>query len=139
MLESVYQTKLIKRLREMFPDCFILKNDSGYITGIPDLTVFYGSRWFMLEVKRSVGAPEQPNQRWYLEKFNEMSFAAFISPETEEEVLRAVQSALQPEGQPRVPKPKPVSLDSVQRRKTSGTTDLSRGRSSRSRVTQTRP
>lgn len=91
MKESVYQSKLIKKLKEMFPDCIILKNDSGYLPGIPDLTVFYNDRWVMLEVKACAKAEEQPNQRYYVEKLAVMSFAAFIYPENEEDVLNELQ------------------------------------------------
>jgi hypothetical protein len=93
MLESVYQARLIKELRTMFPGCVIVKNDPEYIQGIPDLTLFFGRFWAMLEVKGSETAPERPNQRYYVDMLNEMSFAAFIYPENEEEVLRGLQQA----------------------------------------------
>ena len=93
MRESVYQAELIKTLRQRFPGCFVLKNDSSYLQGIPDLTVLYTDRWAMLEVKASANEPYQPNQTWYLEEFSYMSFAACIFPENEEEVLDALQSA----------------------------------------------
>lgn len=91
MRESTYQRDLIKKLREMFPGCEILKNDSSYIQGIPDLTIFYNDRWAMLEVKTSANAEERPNQRHYVETMDQMSFAAFIYPENEEEVLNELQ------------------------------------------------
>lgn len=91
MLERDYQSRLIKRLKEMFPGCMVLKNDADYIQGIPDLLVLIGGRWAALEVKPYLDAPEQPNQRWYIEEMDAMSFAAFISPEVEEEVLYALQ------------------------------------------------
>lgn len=94
MLESVYQARLIKRLKRMFPDCVILKNDSGYAQGIPDLAIFFGDRWAMLEVKPSEDAPIQPNQPYYVELLDRMSFAAFIYPENEGEILDALQHAL---------------------------------------------
>lgn len=96
MLESAYQAKLIKKLRRMFPGCVILKNDSGYLQGIPDLSIFYRDRWAMLEVKESADSPLQPNQDVYVEMLNEMSFAAFIYPSNEREVLRALQHSLEP-------------------------------------------
>jgi hypothetical protein len=91
--ENQYQAKLIKKLRRMFPGCEILKNDSGYRQGIPDLTVVVDDFWAMLEVKESATANEQPNQSYYVQKFNGMSFAAFIYPENEKEVLAALQKA----------------------------------------------
>lgn len=94
MIESVYQAKLIKKLRKLYPGTVILKNDSSYMPGIPDLSIFYNDRWVMLEVKAYDGADEQPNQRYYVDQLNAMSFAAFIFPENEKEVLHGVQQTL---------------------------------------------
>ena len=96
MLESVYQARLIKKLDIMFPGCLVLKNDSGYRQGILDLSIFYGPRWAMLEVKASEHAPYEPNQLYYIEMLNRMSFAARIDPSNEQEVLNALQQAFAP-------------------------------------------
>lgn len=93
MTENQYQAKLVKKLKSMFPGCEILKNDSGYKQGILDLTILMGKYWAMLEVKSSKGAKAQPNQDYFVKKLNEMSFASFIYPENEEEVLAALQKA----------------------------------------------
>lgn len=93
MLESTYQNRLIKKLKALFPDCIVLKNDSSYIQGIPDLTIFFGPYWATLEVKASYDSPQQPNQEYYVDLMNEMSFSAFIFPENEEEVLAYLQQA----------------------------------------------
>ncbi len=77
----------------MFPGCEVLKNDSQYRQGILDLTIFHGPFWAMLEVKASASARERPNQSFYVQRMNGMSFAAFIYPENEEEVLTALQEA----------------------------------------------
>lgn len=89
--ESAYQAKLIKKLKSMFPGCVVLKNDSGYIQGIPDITVLYEDRWAVLEVKASFNSHQQPNQDYYIKRLGEMSYSAFIYPENEEEVLRDLQ------------------------------------------------
>jgi hypothetical protein len=102
MLESTYQARLIKKLRRMFPDCIILKNDTDYLQGVPDLTILYLDNWACLEVKASKSAPEQPNQRYYVETLDRMSFAAFIYPENEEEVLYDLQQAFEPRRAARV-------------------------------------
>jgi hypothetical protein len=94
MREGAYQTKLIKKLGVLFPGCMILKNDSGYLQGVPDLIILFGDRWAMLEVKADEDSPLQPNQDYYVEMLNEMSFAAFIYPSNEREILRALQQAL---------------------------------------------
>jgi len=91
MAENVFQAKLIRELKQMFPGCEILKNDSGYRQGILDLTILWGKFWAMLEVKASEDAPLRPNQDYYVRKLNGMSFAAVIYPENEEEVLTALQ------------------------------------------------
>lgn len=93
MLESKYQSQLIERLEELFPGCVILKNDTDYLQGVPDLLVLYNDRWAMLEVKRAADAPQQPNQAYYVDLFDVMSFGAFIFPENEEDVLRDLQQA----------------------------------------------
>lgn len=93
LLENAYQTNLIKKLRNTFPGAFVLKNDTQYRQGIPDLLLLIGPHWVMLEVKRSPREPYRPNQEYYLELFNEMSFAATIFPENEDEVIDAIQQA----------------------------------------------
>ena len=93
MLERDYQAKLIKRLESLFPGCFILKNDSGYLQGVPDLIILYGDRWAMLEAKKEEDSKHQPNQDYYVETLNEMSFASFINPSNEREVLSALEQA----------------------------------------------
>lgn len=103
--ENDYQGGLIQRIQMVLPGCFVLKNDSSYLQGIPDLTILYGERWAILEVKRAQPRSSrdyEPNQEWYLELFNQMSFSATIFPENEEEVLRDLQYALRPRRAARV-------------------------------------
>ena len=95
MRENEYQAHLIKRLKRDFPGCTVLKNDSGYAQGIPDLTILFKDKWAVLEVKASRNAAEQPNQSWYVKLLDTMSFAAFIFPENEEEVIHDLQRAFQ--------------------------------------------
>lgn len=90
ILESQYQAELIKKLKRMFPGCIVLKNDSNYIQGFPDLTVMFETHWAVLEVKRAASAPLRPNQEHYVSHAQRMSFGAVIYPENEEEVLRAL-------------------------------------------------
>lgn len=44
MLESQFQAKLIKELKKRFPGCIVMKSDSGYLQGIPDLLILYNDR-----------------------------------------------------------------------------------------------
>ena len=98
MTESAYQAKLIRKLKRIFPGSEVLKNDPQYLQGILDLTLFWGPHWAMLEVKISPTAAERPNQGYYVKRMNDMSFAAFIYPENEEEVLTALQEAFASRG-----------------------------------------
>lgn len=96
MLESVYQRKLILELDRRFPGCVVLKNDTDFRQGMPDLLLLWRDRWAMLEVKprRPMSSDDfEPNQEWYLAKFDEMSFGACIYPENEMEVLDDLQQA----------------------------------------------
>lgn len=102
MTENQYQAEIIKKLKEMFPGCMILKSDSSYIQGIPDLIILWWDYWASLEIKTSADFSSQPNQEHYIEQLNEMSFAAFIYPENEEEVLRALQQAFKPPRRTRI-------------------------------------
>ena len=92
MLENKFQANLIKKLKKLFPGCIVMKNDSSYIQGIPDLLVLHKDKWASLEVKKSANASKRPNQEYYVGLMNKMSFARFISPENEEEVLRDLQT-----------------------------------------------
>lgn len=94
MAENKNQAKFIKRLYREFPGCEVLKNDSGYCQGIPDLSFFFEDFWAFLEYKDDENAPYQPNQEYYLEKAANMSFSATVWPANEDEVIRAIQEAL---------------------------------------------
>lgn len=93
MLESAFQSKLIKELNLMFIGCVILKNDANYIQGFPDLLILFNDRWAVLECKRDKYAPYQPNQEYYLETLGRMSYASVIYPEIKKEVLDELQQA----------------------------------------------
>jgi hypothetical protein len=101
-VESRFQARLIKELYQLFPGCIILKNDPEYIDDIPDLLILFGDRWAALECKSAAEAARQPNQEWYVEKMNEMSFAAFIFPGNKERVLDGLQLALRPRRKARI-------------------------------------
>ena len=94
LLESQYQRRLIRRIKKLYPGAVVLKSDPSYLQGIPDLLILNGPNWAALEAKRSSKARVGPNQPYYVRKLNDMSFAAFVYPENEEEVLDAIQRAL---------------------------------------------
>ena len=100
--ERDFQSTLIEELRDLFPGCIILKNDSAYLQGIPDLVIFYGARYAMLEVKAKWNSIHQPNQDYYVDLFDEWAFGAFIFPENKEEVLNELQQAFRASRQTRL-------------------------------------
>lgn len=95
-LEKHFQANLIKELKTMFDGCIVMKLDSSYIQGIPDLLVLYKNKWATLECKKSITANKQPNQEHYVNLMNKMSFSRFISPENKEEVLHELQQTFTP-------------------------------------------
>lgn len=62
--------------------------------GIPDLTVFIGPTWSLLETKRSAKSKKRPNQDWWIKKWSGVTFCSVIFPENEEEVLDALERSL---------------------------------------------
>lgn len=87
-LESKFQKDLIDEIESLYPGCIVMKNDSSYIQGIPDWTILYKDKWALLEAKKEKNAKKQPNQPYYVEQLNSMSFARFVYPENKDEVLR---------------------------------------------------
>lgn len=93
MLERNFQSKLIKEIKARFEDCIVMKNDAGYKQGIPDLLVLYKNKWAALECKRDKDSDKRPNQDYYVDKMNDMSFASFVYPENMEDVLDAMEQS----------------------------------------------
>ena len=91
MLESKFQSDLIHEIKTRFPSCIVLKNDPNYIQGVPDLIILCHDKWVALEVKKDQHAPTRPNQKYYVNKLNEMSYASFIFPENKSAVLFEVE------------------------------------------------
>lgn len=88
MKESQFQRKFIAELKDIFEDCVVLKNDPNYIQGMPDLVIFYKDKYAMLECKKSLKEQHQPNQDYYITKFNTMAYASFVCPENKEQVIK---------------------------------------------------
>lgn len=95
MLESQFDTKLINELKQRFPGCIILKNDANYLQGVPDRIILWNDKWATLETKKTKNASRQPNQEYYVDKMNDMSFSAFIYPENMEVVLDGLQQTFE--------------------------------------------
>ncbi len=95
MLESDFQARLIRELKDLFPGCIVMKNDASYIQGIPDILILYRDKWASLECKKNACAKKRPNQEYYVEKMDEMSFSRFICPENKEDVLYELQQTFE--------------------------------------------
>jgi len=93
MKESAFQKKLIKELKERFEGCIVTKLDSGHIQGIPDLLILFKNHWATLECKQTKNSSKRPNQEYYVNLMNEMSFSRFINPENKEDVLNDLEQA----------------------------------------------
>lgn len=102
-LEAAFQRDLIEDLHDIFPGCVILQNDEMKQQGIPDLTIFYKNKWAWLEVKAAWNSVHQPNQDYFVEMGDAMSYAAFIFPENKDEILDEIQTAFRAARASRVP------------------------------------
>lgn len=89
-LESGFQDSLRDELKKLFPGCMIFKMDQ--IQGIPDLLILFGKKWASLECKKSAKAARRPNQEYYVNLMDSMSFSSFISPENRDAVLDKLKS-----------------------------------------------
>ncbi len=87
MLENKFKTKLIKEIKSRFPGSFVFHLDQTELQGAPDLLVLFGKHWAALEGKKNKEASLRPNQQYYVDRLNEMSFARIIFPENAKEVL----------------------------------------------------
>lgn len=102
-LEREIQSRIIKKIKARLPGVQIFKGDTHFQQGTPDLIILYRDRWALLEVKKSRTASRRPNQQWFVDELNKMSYAALIHPDNEEDILNELQRALQTERCPRVP------------------------------------
>lgn len=90
-LESGFQDCLIDDLSKMFPGSMIFKMDQWQ--GLPDLLILFEDKWASLECKRQEGSKKQPNQDYYVNLMNKMSFSRFINKENKKEVLHELKQA----------------------------------------------
>ena len=104
--ENKYKTNLVKTIKARFPGCIVSHLDAKETQGIPDILVLYEDQWATLEGKKSKNASVRPNQPYYVERMNEMSFSRFIYPENEEEVLDDLEKTFRSRRSSRVPRSK---------------------------------
>lgn len=91
--ESVFQAKLIRELETEFPESVVFKTDPNYIQGFPDLLFLNDSFWAALEVKRATNSARQPNQEYWVQRLNFMSYSRFVSPGNLDDVLEELAVA----------------------------------------------
>lgn len=90
MLENKFKTNLISEIESRFPGAIVL-HIKPPPQGIPDLLVLFNDHWAALEGKIAPDASHRPNQDYYVEMMNKMSFASFIDPMNKEAVLNAME------------------------------------------------
>lgn len=102
-LERDFKSRVVSDIRKkILPGCLLTMGNSASQQGIPDVFIVYYDKWAMLEFKRAPNSIHQPNQDYFVDKFNDWSFAAFIYPENAEEVLSELEQALAPRRKARV-------------------------------------
>ena len=89
--ENKFQSDLIYEIKQNFDGCIVTKLDADQIQGIPDLLILYKNKWASLECKKDKNAPLRPNQPYYVEKMNNMSFSRIVYPENKEEVINELK------------------------------------------------
>lgn len=78
--ESAFQASIIKELEAQYPGAVVLKTDPSYIQGFPDLLFLQNDFWAALEVKKTKIQARRPNQPYWVDRLDQMSFARFIYP-----------------------------------------------------------
>lgn len=98
-LETDFVREVLKpRLEQEFPGIVIIKQDPNTsFQGVPDHLALFENHWAALETKRAGKSMRQPNQEYYVDKMNGMSYAAFVHPDNLEEVVNDLQSAFRPD------------------------------------------
>lgn len=90
-LESEFKRKLIMKIKTMYPGAIVLKNNANQIQGFPDNIILEGNHWAVFDAKKDEFSSHRPNQDYWINLLNEMSFASFVYPQNEEEFLYELQ------------------------------------------------
>ena len=92
-LESAVQALIIKELEEQYPGAVVLKTDPSYIQGFPDLLFLQDYFWAALEVKMAEYSSRQPNQEYWVDRLDLLSFSRFIYPSNRNRVFNELDNA----------------------------------------------
>lgn len=96
ILESKFKSALIRKIERQYPGAIVIKTDANQLQGFPDQIILWEDRWAAFEAKRTMNSTHRPNQDYYVELLDKMSFARFVYPENEREFLHELQQALRP-------------------------------------------
>lgn len=94
-LESAFERRLVRELQDRYPGAVVLKNNPNYIQGFPDRLLLVEDFWAAFDAKRERGSNRQPNQAYYIDKLDRMSFGMFVYPENEVEFLTRLDQAIE--------------------------------------------
>lgn len=88
MLESKFKRDFqLKAMRRFDGLIFVNVTPQNNFWGIPDSYFFFGPNWGALESKRSSTASRRVHQEYYVNLLNSMSYARFLHPGNEKEIL----------------------------------------------------
>lgn len=87
--KSAFKRKLLELARQKRKDLVIIEVYDQ--RSMPDVIVLCGEKWAALEFKRSSQAAHRPNQDYFVDKLDQMSFATFVHPQNEEEVINELE------------------------------------------------
>jgi len=79
--EKQFRSKLIGEIKKEYPGAVILNTHPSNIQGFPDLLVLYGPNWVALEVKKSATSRRGPNQIYWVDYLDRLSYANVVYPE----------------------------------------------------------
>ena len=102
--ESNFEHALVRRILRIYPGAIILKNDANRLQGFPDRLILFGKAWAAFDTKAKETAGHRPNQDYYIDLLNQMSYASFVYPQNEETFLHELQQTLRPNRRTRLSK-----------------------------------
>lgn len=94
VLERKFKKKVIEELHDIYPGAVLIGLDPEEIQGIPDLLFLYGPFWGTFETKRNLFSPVRPNQAFWVDKMNRMSYSSFLFPENKNDVFQDLDKTL---------------------------------------------
>lgn len=90
-----FKRDLKERMRELGHPVKVIENKASHRSA-PDTIVLGRWGWAVLEFKKGSGAAQQPNQAYWVEDYDKLSYGAFVSPENAEEILDELEDIFAP-------------------------------------------